>query len=124
MITSVDSELLGDRSHLVVVGHHAVLKLNVDIFESWFQSGDQYWEFSLHVVSVAELNVSLVSNHIIDVVGAVLIIVNVVLEPLILWLLLRESLICLCIPIQGNSLHGGHTNSKNSELHFYFLFIN
>ena len=78
--------LEGKSCHpVVVLGRNSVLKLEVHILKARLETRDKLGQSRLHVIS--QLDVSLVSNHIVDVVGVVVIVVNLILEPLVLSLL-------------------------------------
>ena len=64
----------------------------------------------------------LILDNVLDVSFAVLVIVDVVLEPLVL-LLAKGNFGLLVELIEGEGGYGGESQDDGGELHFYFLII-
>lgn len=109
--------LESNGGHLGIVRHLGIVKLKVDVLEIGLEAINQFLQFVLHA-AVGQLHVSLVPDHVLDVVLAVFVIVDVVLEPLVLLLLLIQSYLSFLVPVEGNTLHGSESNGNNGELHF------
>ena len=113
------AEFFGDVSHDLVV-NILLIKLNIQIFESWLEIELIY----VHIRSALVLNLQMTFiffYKIFDVSLTVLIIMDIIFKPLVL--LFAKSSLGFGIQFLDSLCGGNSHDSDTCELHFLLIFI-